>query len=82
MIANPDKLPAIFLSKIDNSVSHKLNIYDDNTETTKSVKLLGVLIKKKGTSTMKIKRLRVLTTKIFKKLNDIKPKLHEKYIYL
>ena len=42
MIINIDKLPAIFLSKIDNSVSHKLNIYDDNTETTKSVKLLGI----------------------------------------
>ena len=44
MIINIDKLPAIFLSKIDNSVSHKLNIYDNNTETTKSVKLLGIEI--------------------------------------
>ena len=45
MIANPGKLPAIFLSKTDNSVSHKLNVYDNNTETTtKSVNFLGVEI--------------------------------------
>ena len=42
MIINPDKLPVIFLTKTANSVSHKLNKYDDNTETTKSVKLLAV----------------------------------------
>ena len=42
MIVNPDKLPVIFLTKTDNSVSHKLNIYDNNTETTKSVKLFWV----------------------------------------
>ena len=44
MIANPEKLPAIFLSKTDNSVSQKVNIYDINTETTKSIKLPGVEI--------------------------------------
>ena len=44
MIANPDKLPVIFLSKTDNSVSHKLNIFDNNTETTNLVKLLGIEI--------------------------------------
>ena len=44
MIVNPEKLPVIFLSKIDNSVSHKLNVCDNNTETTKSVKLIGVKI--------------------------------------
>ena len=44
MIANPEKLPAIFLRKTDNSVSHKVNTYDINTETTKSIKLLGVEI--------------------------------------
>ena len=42
MIVNPDKLPVIFLTKTANSVSYKLNIYDNNTETTKSVKLLPV----------------------------------------
>ena len=41
IIVNPDKLTVIFLSKTDNSVSHKLNICDNNTEATKLVKLLG-----------------------------------------
>ena len=41
MIANPDKLPVIFLSKTDNSVSQKSNICNNNTETTNLVKLLG-----------------------------------------
>ena len=44
MIANPDKLPVIFFSKTDNSVSHKLNICDNNTETSGLVKLLGIEI--------------------------------------
>ena len=44
MIANPGKLPVIFLSKTDNSVSHKVNIFDNNTETTNLVKLLGIEI--------------------------------------
>ena len=44
MIANPDKLPVIFFSKTDNSVSHKLNICDNNTETSSLVKLLGIEI--------------------------------------
>ena len=42
MIANPDKLPVIFLSKTDNSVSQKSNICNNNTETTNLVKLLGI----------------------------------------
>ena len=42
MIANPDKLPVIFLSKTDNSVSQKLNICNSNTETTNLAKLLGI----------------------------------------
>ena len=42
MTANLEKLPVIFLSKTDNLVSHKLKIYDNNTETSKSLKLLGV----------------------------------------
>ena len=42
MTVNPDKLPVIFLTKTANSVSYKLNIYANNTETTKSVKLLPV----------------------------------------
>ena len=44
MIVNPDKLPVIFFSKTDNSVSHKLNICDNNTENTTLVKLLGIEI--------------------------------------
>ena len=44
MIANPEKLPVIFLSKTDNSVSQKLNICNNNTETTNLVKLLGIEI--------------------------------------
>ena len=42
MIANPDKVLAILLSKTDSSVSHKLNMYDNIIDTTKLVTLLGV----------------------------------------
>ena len=42
MIANLDKFQAIVLSKTDSLVTHELNIYDSNIETTKSVKLLGI----------------------------------------
>lgn len=42
MITNPDKYQATALSKIDSSVSHKLDIHDNNIGTTKSVKLLGI----------------------------------------
>ena len=42
MIANPDKFQAIILSKSAADVIHKLRIYDNEIETTKSVKLLGV----------------------------------------
>ena len=44
MIANPDKNPVIFLSKTDNSVSQKLNICNNNAETTNLVKVLGIEI--------------------------------------
>ena len=44
MSANPDKFQAIVLSKTDSSVSHKSNIYHNNIETAKSVKLLDVEI--------------------------------------
>ena len=44
MIANPDKVLAILLSKTDGSVSHKLNMYDNIIDTTKLVTLLGVEI--------------------------------------
>ena len=44
MIANPDKYQTTVPSKIDSSVSHKLNIYDNNIGTTMSVKLLGIKI--------------------------------------
>ena len=44
MLANPDKFQAIALSKINSLMSHKLNVYDDNIETTKSIKLIGIEI--------------------------------------
>ena len=42
MIANPDKFQAIILSKNATDVTHKLKIYDNEIETSKSVTLLGV----------------------------------------
>ena len=44
MTANPDKYQVIVLSKTDSSVSHKLNICDNDIETTKPVKLISVEI--------------------------------------
>ena len=44
MIANPDNFQAIILSKNATDVTHKLSIYNNEIETTKSVKLLGVKI--------------------------------------
>ena len=44
MIANTDKFQAIILSKDATDVTHKLRIYDNEIETTKSVELLGVEI--------------------------------------
>ena len=42
MIGNPNKFQATVLSKTCSSVSHKLNIFDANIGTTKSVKPFGV----------------------------------------
>ena len=42
MIANTDKFQAIILRKDATDVTHKLRIYDNEIENTKSVKLLGV----------------------------------------
>ena len=44
MIANPETFQGIILSKNATDVTHKLKIYDNEMETTKSVKLLGVEI--------------------------------------
>ena len=45
MIANPDKFQAITMNKRrENQITHKLKIYDNEIETTKSVKLLGTEI--------------------------------------
>ena len=41
MIANTDKFQAIILRKDATDVTHKLRIYDNEIENTKSVKLLG-----------------------------------------
>ena len=41
MIANPDKFQVTILSKDTTDVTHKLRIYDNEIENTKSVKLLG-----------------------------------------
>ena len=40
MITNPDKLQATILSKDATDITHKLKTYNNETETTKSVKLL------------------------------------------
>ena len=42
MIANPDQFQAITSSKKATYVTHKLRIYENEIETTKSVKLLEV----------------------------------------
>ena len=45
MIDNPDKFQAIITNKRrENQISHKLKIYGNEIETTKSVKLLGIEI--------------------------------------
>ena len=44
MSANPEKFQVITLSKDATDVPHKLRIYDNEVETTKSVKLLRVEI--------------------------------------
>ena len=47
MIANPDKFQAIIMNKRrENQITHKLKIYNNEIETTKSVKLLGIEIAK------------------------------------
>ena len=44
-IANPDKFQAIIVNKRrENQITHKLKIYNNEIETTKSVKLLGIAI--------------------------------------
>ena len=43
MIANPDKFGAIIMNKRkENQITHKLKIYNNEIETNKSVKLLGI----------------------------------------
>ena len=43
MIANPDKFRAIIMNKRrENQITHKLKIYNNEIETNKSVKLLGI----------------------------------------
>ena len=45
MIANPDKSQVIIMNKIrENQITHKLKIYKNKIETTKSEKLLGIEI--------------------------------------
>ena len=45
MIANPDKFQAIIMNKRrENQITHKLKKYNNEIETTKSVKLLGIKI--------------------------------------
>ena len=45
MIANPDKSQVIIMNKIrENQITHKLKIYENKIETTKSEKLLGIEI--------------------------------------
>ena len=43
MIDNPDKFEAIITNKKkENQIAHKLKIYSNEIETTKSIKLLGI----------------------------------------
>ena len=43
MIDNPDKFQAIIMNKKrENQITHKLKIYSNEIETTKSIKLLGI----------------------------------------
>ena len=43
MIDNPDKFEAIIMDKKrENQITHKLKIYSNEIETTKSIKLLGI----------------------------------------
>ena len=45
MIANSDKFQAIIMNKRrENQIAHQLKIYDNEIETTKSVKLIGIEI--------------------------------------
>ena len=44
MIANPDRFEGTILSKHATDATHKLTIYDNEIEATKSVRLLGVEI--------------------------------------
>ena len=45
MIANPDKFQDIIMNKKrKNHITHKLKTYNNEIETTKSVKLLGIEI--------------------------------------
>ena len=45
MIANPVKLQTIIMNKRrENQITHKLKIYNNEIETTKSIKLLGTEI--------------------------------------
>ena len=44
MIANPDKFQDIIMNKKKENQTHKLKTYNNEIETTKSVKLLGIEI--------------------------------------
>ena len=44
MIANPDKFQDIIMNKKRENQTHKLKTYNNEIETTKSVKLLGIEI--------------------------------------
>ena len=45
MTASPDKFQAIIMKKRrENQITHQLKIFNNETETTKSVKLLGIEI--------------------------------------
>ena len=44
MVANPDRFQALLNKRRENQTTHKLKIYNNEIETTKSVKLLGIEI--------------------------------------
>ena len=58
MIANPDKFQAIIMNKKrENPITHKLKIYNNEIETTKSLKLLGIEIDNQLSFNQRISKL-------------------------
>ena len=55
--ANPDRFHAIINKRGENAITHKLKIYNNEIETTKSVKLLGIKIDNQLSVNQRISKL-------------------------